>query len=676
MIISSLQLGCLENLRKVEDEWQRAWRMDEPQPVSEWAEESVVLDATVEGGGNFYDTSRRPWWKTILESLADPEVRSVSVAAGTQIGKTLNLQVQILWAAEHAPAPGMVVLPDQTSAIEFRDRIYANAKTSNLKRVTVPPEWKWNSRYIDLGTMRVYLAWSGSRQRLRGRPCRYVWLSEVDAYRGAKKTGDPVAAAKQRTGAFFRWWHYLESSPAEYPSEICELERQADSRQRWQCQCPHCGHWQEMRFFPHKGGPFAERGGIVGYRDPRTKELLPKIAARQAAHYLCEQGCKIENSEIQPMLRGGQWIPFGAIIRDGKLIGDVPPSRKSLGFHLWAIFSESISLGDIAEAYVSAVESGKVKEFFGNWLGLEWRPENKIPAWHVLGQRSAASHCRGDVPKDAWFLTAGVDVQGENNGIRYIVRGWGPGRTSWLIDWGWIDRDEGDENELIRSDVRKFGELILDSDYRVYGGRNPLGRSSLKVKLANIDSNHVPLKVHEWMRSLPESWVYGEQPRVRAIRGDHKVSSEMRWRKKVLDTNTRTGEVYEGGLIQWGLSVYPFYAELLDAINSDPNKAGAWYTTRDCVKLGKNYLEQVTNFGPVSKLNGKTGRKETFWDSRNKRIPVDFWDCEIYALVAAHMVVGDLGWGADAWERWKDSAVATARQSRRVSTETESLVDR
>ncbi len=675
MIATTMETEAVANLRHVEDAWRKSWEYHDPQPVPEWAEQAITLDPTVEGGGTGYNVARRPWWKAILEAASDPEIRSVVVVAGTQLGKTLNLQAQIMWAAEHSPAPGMVVLPDQTSAIEFRDRIYANAKASNLRRAKVPAEWKWNSRFIDLGTMRVYLAWSGSRQRLRGRPCRYVWLSEVDAYRGAKKTGDPVAAAKQRTGAFFRHWHYLESSPSEYPSEICELERQTDLRQRWQCPCPKCGHWQEMRFFTHKGGEFAGCGGVSGYRDLKSNELLPRIAARQGTHYICERGCRIENSDIQTMLRNGEWLPMGAVIREGKITGAEVKSRKSIGFHLWALFSEAISLGDIVDAYITAIESGKVKEFFGNWLGLEWRPENKIPAWHILGERSASSHYRGEVPNRAWFLTAGVDVQGENNGIRYVVRGWGPGKTSWLIDWGWIDRDEDDKNDLIRSDVRKFGEIVLGGEYPVIG-KNPLGRTALKVKLANIDSNHVPMKVHDWLRSLPESWVYGEQPRVRAIRGDHKVSGETRWRKKVLETNTRTGETYEGGLIQWGVSVYPFYAEMLDSLNSDPSKSGAWYTTKDCVKSGKAYLEQITNFGPVGKVNQKTGRKEIIWDSRNKRIPVDFWDCEIYALVAAHMVVGDLGWKAESWERWKESAIASVRQPQQANVVSESLIDR
>jgi phage terminase large subunit GpA-like protein len=221
------------------------------------------LDKSVEAGGGAYDLSRRPWWRPILNSFNDPEVRETTVVAATQVGKTLAMIATILWAAENAPAPGMLVVPDETEALRLRDRIYANAaatiRAGGTHNLRVPPERKWNSRYIDLGSMRIYLAWSGSMQRLRGRPCRYVWLSEVAVYnKGHQKGGDPVAAAHQRVKAFYRGFIYQESSPGIHPCRITELEQQASARYRWVVKCPHCGLFQELRFFArredNKGG--------------------------------------------------------------------------------------------------------------------------------------------------------------------------------------------------------------------------------------------------------------------------------------------------------------------------------------------------------------------------------------------------------------------------------------
>lgn len=87
---------------------------------------------------------------------------------------------------------------------------------------------------------------------------------------------------------------------------------------------------------------------------------------------------------------------------------------------------------------------------------------------------------------------------------------------------------------------------------------------------------------------------------------------------------------------------------------SEPGKTGSWYLTADILN-GREYLEQVTNFHYVVTVDPKKGKRGR-WIARNHRIPVDFWDCEIYAEAAAEMVVGTLGWDADAWDAWKQSA--------------------
>jgi phage terminase large subunit GpA-like protein len=660
------------NLRRLRRITADAYRPRDPIVPESWCPATIRLDPTTEAT-TVYSLDHRPWWRAIINAYLDHEVRSITIQASTQVGKTLQLIAILLWLSANRPAPAMVVLPDQTAATEFRDRVYASAKLSGVK---IPPAWRWNTRYIDLGTMRVYLAWSGSRQRLRGRPCRYVFLSETDAYKGNAKTGNPIDAAHQRSKAFFRSLHFHESSPSGYPSEIAELERAATARYRWHVVCPCCGHKQELRFFPHKSGPYAGRGGFGGLKTP-AGEAVDRETAKRDAHYVCEaNGCRIDNLHKQALLESGEWVAIN---------GGAPGTREKIGFHLWAIFADTVSFGDLAAEYVEAKAAGRLAEFFGNWLGLEYQPEQRAPQWQILGKRAAWIHPRGTVPPEAWFLTAGADKQGENNGARYVIRAWAPNRTSWLVDWGWIERQPGDENELIKGDLKELSKQVLERTFPIHDGReNPLGRRDLRVKLSGIDSNHLPKQIHAWMRSLPDAWTLGELPRVRAIRGDHKVSPDVRFRKHVVEQNTRDGEKYEGGLEQWGIYVYPFYDELLSALNSEPGKPGAWYVTADAISQGKHYLQQVCNFVPRVVVGKKTGRKKTEWVPKSGNIPVDFWDCEIYARVMAEMVVGDLGWDPAAWEAWRLSQRAASaaghrerieRAERRASADPVELID-
>lgn len=652
-----------------------AWKPHYAAQPQDWVPSRVRLDNTIEAGAGKFDISRRPWWKEILADIFDAEVQSISIKAATQVGKTLALVSLILWCAENAPAPAMLVVPDQDAAVEMRDRVYATARATiaagGTSRLRVPPDHKWNLRYIHLGSMRIHLAWSGSRQRLRGKPCRYVFLTETDVYGANKKAGDPIAAAHQRTKAFFRGLWYHESSPSstlERPSEISQLEEQAAARYRWCCPCPKCGHVQEMRFFtrevilPGQEEPSAV-AGIAGMKNAHG-EWYTVEEARKHAFYVCEKGCRIENDQKQAMLENGEWKTI-----DGRK----PQSRRSVGRHLWSIHSESITFGDLAAEYLKHREEGKIPEYFGNWLGLEYKPQKRQWKWSALGHRLAGAHPRGTVPPEAWFLTAGADVQGENRGVRYVIRAWGPAQTSWLVDWGWIDRTPGDENELVKSDIQQLGDLVLGRYYPVHGGAtNAWGKRELRVRLLNIDTGHLPMKVHHWLKSLPEEWTDQERGRVRAIRGDHQVKPELRWRYNVLETNTRTGEKYEGGMGQWGIYVYPFYDELLERLAGEPGRPGSFHFTSDTLTQGRSYLEQVSNFSPKTEIDPKTGQRKLTWGPVNGRIEVDYWDCEIYAQVAAAMVIGDMGWSAEAFEKWRDahkgSRQTQAEQLRRQSS--------
>lgn len=654
----NLSRRARNSLRKrLRSAWASARR---PRP-DVWCRESLRLDRSHENSSARLDLAGRPWWRKVLAAIVDPNVRSVTVQASTQVGKTLTLIAALLYCAEHDPAPAMVVLPDEQSAIEFRDRLYANAQASiaagELKNVTVPRQFKWNTRAIDLGSMRVYLAWSQARQRLRGRPCRRVFLSEIDVYEGDRKAGDPVSQSHQRTKAFWRYLHYHESSPTEHPSPIAALEQAAEVRYRWHSQCPHCGKYQEVRFFPVDQGERKGRGGVRGFRD-EAGELLAADVARSTAYYECEH-CQrhIDQASKQEFMVRGKWVEIGT---DANAPKCPTPRRdcRSLGFHLWTAHSETQSWGDIAASYIDASEAGKLRDWWGNTLGIPFRPKTRVAPWYDVGTRLAWTHPRGFVPPEVWFLTAGLDVQGDASGCRYVVRGWAPGRTSWLVDWGWIERggDDVDAGQIIRQDLRRAGEAVLGSAYPVLGNAiAALGSSALSVRLLCVDTGHAPKKVHEWMRSLPPEWVLGDgSERVRAVKGDSHLGA-VRFQKSIVEKNSRTGEEYEGGMSLWRVSVAELYPDFVERLFAPAGKDGSWHVTSDCVTLGKSYLQQVCNLERRIKVNPSTGARKIEWGPRNHQIPVDFCDCEIYAEFAAEMVVGDLGWSRESWERWRQS---------------------
>lgn len=627
------------NLRGIRVRVAEACRFTAPQPPSEWCPQYFHLSPEVEATSGTFDISRRPWWRDILDTLHDPEVAEVNLPAATQVGKTLVLVAMILWCAVNAPAPAIVVLPDKDAAIEFRDRVYANALESPKLRRLVPEPSKWNNRYIDLKSMRIYLAWSGSKQRLRGRRCRYVFCSEVDAYQSDKRTGNAVKAASERTKAFARSFNYRESSPVEDPSQIAELEANSDDRQRWHAKCPKCGREQELRFFPLRAGKKAGKGGIGGLKDEAGQWRTP-AAAREAAHYLCEAGCRIDEDQRMAFITSGRWVAK-----------ESSGSRRTVGRHLWSIHSDTITFARLASEYLQHRLEGKVAEFFGNWLGISYTPATKVPTWKELGIRLAGSHARREVPPECWFLTAGGDKQEDR--VKITVRGWAPDMTSYLIDWMELERGPGDENSLVKSDLAQIEGALLTRWYPIVGGKtNPLGKKELPVRMFGLDANYQPLDCHNWFRGLPDAWTDDESGRVRLVRGDAKVDPAERWKKSEV-TENRDGTVkYEGALQLWRLYVYMFYADLSARRAGQPGQPGSWYVTKDAVVAGQDYLREIVNFHRTIEM--KNGKRRPAWLPVSAGIPNDFFDCEIYAMVMAHMIVGDLGWGEAAWLKyWK-----------------------
>ena len=104
----------------------------------------------------------------------------------------------------------------------------------------------------------------------------------------------------------------------------------------------------------------------------------------------------------------------------------------------------------------------------------------------------------------------------------------------------------------------------------------------------------------------------------------------------------------------WGINVTPHYSELNELLAGQPGGGGSWYDTADVLAQGRDYLEQVTNYTYSIKYDARKG-KVGQWGPKKPKIAVDFYDCEIYAMVAAEMVVGDMGWDITAWEKWLES---------------------
>lgn len=616
------------------------WRPVPPTPAAAWCSQRVRVAAEQEASRGEYDLTERPWWTEVLTAATDPSVAQVTIEASPQVGKTLTLIALLLYLAEQSPASAFVLLPNKTATIDFRDRLYSAAHESGFD---LPPEYRWNLRYAHVGAMRVYLAWSGSRQGARSRRAKYIFLTECDVYLPTP-AGDPVEQAKQRAKAYSRSLVLAESSPIPDPSRIDRLEHESD-RRRWWGTCPECGREQEVRFFPHADGELAGRGGVCGLKDGRGN-WLDADAVRLSAHYVCEAGCVLREDQKRALVSRGGWVPMGCRLERGKLVGTPSRSGRHAGFRLWAAHSAK-TWGEMAAEYVRAITNGTLPDFFQNWLGRCWKIRGTLPTWQELGGRLAGPTARGVVPAWAWFLTASVDVQLRE--LYVAVRAWGGARTSSLVDWWVIQRDPGDEADLVKSDFLALTDTVFETQFPV-DGTNPRGRASLPIALLVCDTKYRTLDVHEWIVHC------GRTKRIRAVQGDGGMRSSVRFKSHTVYESRRKKEgkpvEYSGGLELWSINSTAYRLDLIQKWSGQADAPGAWLLPADVIDTGQYYLQQLLNEPPVTR-RGKDGRPEVVFQERNSEIGHDFWDVEVNQLAAADMFVAQLpkqpGWDAAQW---------------------------
>lgn len=630
------------------------WRPPREIPLSEWCVENFRLSPALEASSGHFNLEDNPFWADIIDAFMDPFVRQITVKKSTQVGGTLTLQA-VAWALSvFDPAPSMVVGPDEVYCNELKERIYANGEESPTLRERVPPERLRNSRHIDFGSCRAYLAWAGSAQRLRGRPCKRVFRSEIDVYpKNPPKGGNPIQATANRVKRFYDSTIYDESSPWGDDSVVDKLY-DAGHRARWVCKCPHCGTRQDLRFFVYKDGKHAGCGGIGGLRDESGNFLVPD--AVKDAFYVCLNGCRIDQDQKTEFVKSGKWVAEGQRIVNDEVIGEPAKGRRHLSYHLWAIHSPITTFKDLAVTYLAARRDSTLREFWENWLGLKYESRRKLPDWKIIGERLSAGHQRGFVPQRCWFLTAGVDVQ--DDGCYYVVRGWGDMATSWLIEWGYLRRYDSEDydpklmteeqlNKFYRSDIKQLDDAVLNRYFPVMGGgKNPLGRERLRPRLVLCDSNHRTREVHAYV-SQHEAM----SRRIRACRGDHRTKPSERWRVTEVERPARGGPAYSSTR-QVTQIFTPHYKEAIaEKVYIPCEGPGSFNFFAGVVSSSSDYLRQAFNEHLVDAVDKTTGRNKTQWKVKNPQWGNHLGDCEVYLFAAAEIVLHEMKatWDASTW---------------------------
>jgi phage terminase large subunit GpA-like protein len=417
------------------------WTPPRQQSVSEWAEENRVLLRQSSAEAGAWRNERTPYLTEIQDEFGNRDVERIVLQKGSQLGGTEAILNCLAFAIAADPAPILIVYPTldlarSTSGSRIQPMIDASPALSSLKPANAD---EFSLQEMHFPGCNVYLSGANSAASLASRPCRYVFLDEVDKFPVfAGKEADPISLAEERQKTFWNRKTVIISTPTLDTGTICREIERCDEVRDYHVACPHCGAGQQL-VFPQIKWP--------ADLDKQASDYPLRV--RDSAWYECEHcGGRVEKIHRSAMLRSGKW--------QARKKAKHP---KSIGFVISSLYSPWLSWGDVAEAFIRAKDyPEKLMNFINSWLAEPFvarvgKPEERAA---VIASCRTSLPLR-QLPEEAQFVTVGIDVQ--KAGFWFLVRAWTQDSTSWMIDYGYLTEWQQIEN------------LLWDTEYIAESGR-------------------------------------------------------------------------------------------------------------------------------------------------------------------------------------------------------------
>ncbi|MHC6153536.1 phage terminase large subunit family protein [Bradyrhizobium elkanii] len=394
----------------------------------------------------------RTFQREIVDAIRDDDVETIVIMAGSQVGKSLAVEAQMMAMIATSPGPFMCLLPDTTAAEKMvRTRFDPFVESSPILKSLIGRAHvsrkgstgganSLSAKEFPGGSLT--LSSSHKPSELAAQSVRCVWIDEADrCSHSAGKEGDPVLLAIQRTE---RWGLsgkkiVIVSTPTGRDSRIAKWFERSDKR-RFFVDCLSCGKSSHLTF-----------------DNLHWTKGKPETAELACLH------CGALHSEAQraAMLESGRWVSTN------------PDGEKGIrGYHITALASEYSSLESLVRAWeaCSTVEERQV--FHNLKLGEPFDSSLEL-SMSSIELRERAEPIRPPYSRDIEFITAGVDVQDNRLEVQFVAHQ--PNGVTTILNhdrldgdtfsgatWGKLDASLGQTFEL--ADGRHLPVLVTAID--------------------------------------------------------------------------------------------------------------------------------------------------------------------------------------------------------------------
>lgn len=552
--------------------------------ISEWADKYRVLSQKASAEPGKWRTSRTPYLKEIMDCLSPYSgIERVVFMKGAQIGGTEVGNNFLGYIVHLSPGPVMLVMPTvdgakRTSktridpmfaAIPELKGVISERRSKDASNTTLMKEFQGGV---------LVLTGANSAIGLRSMPVRYIFLDEIDAYKGdVEGEGDPVNLAIKRTSTFNRRKIFMVSTPTIQSVSRIEYEYEQSDQRHYMVPCPYCNKRQSLKW----------------------KQIHWENNDPQTAVYICEHcGGIIEEHLKTWMLENGVWEKSN-------------PSSKIAGFHLSSLYSPVgwFSWADAVKQFLDAKNKDNLLKVWVNTvLGETWLEKGEAPEWQILFDKRE-DYQQELVPSGGLFLTAGADVQKDR--IECEVVAWGRNRESWSVGYFIINGDTARED--VWNELTEFSRRYFEHSS---GAMLPISRFA-------IDSGFATQQVYNWVRKQPLNFAM-------AVKGTDSGVTPLGLPTKV-DININGKKLRRGAKV-WTVGTSILKSELYQFLRLTQNEDES-FPAGYChfPKYDSEYFKQLTAEQLVTKV--VRGYQKREWQKTRERN--EALDCRVYARAAS-----------------------------------------
>lgn len=569
------------------------WRLPERIPPWKWCEENVKNIPYSPIPGHF-KSANSPWVREVMEAMADPDIRLVSIVAPVQSSKTIGAELCLCYIIANFPGPCLWL--SQTDA-DAKDQAEARlhklfSECDAVKKLFPADRHKKKTQTVFFSNgMTLWVLGAHAKSNLQSRSIRWLIGDETWQWPNGH-----MQQAEARVTAFGWLGKCIFLSQGGTENDDTHRKFETTDMREWEFKCPKCGKYQ-----PYK---WSNIEWDKNYRDGEGRMDFAKV--RSSVRLVCEF-CKHEIADSDANRK--------LLNSSAKFVPQNPnaPATKA-GFH-WNSLA-SMSWGELAEMYLRAKESCRrgdledLKNFYQKRLALPWGDLEEdftldiSPSGYRMGddwESEAAVGVKGAIlppPHEnknrvrLRFLT--VDVQMDH--FYAVVRSWACDASSRLVYCAKLQTWEDVE--------------ILQSRFGVF------------PQLAFVDAGYSTFEVYR--NCAKHNWT--------ALMGDgrrdfpHRVNGKITQRfystaRHPLVSDRKCRMHY------WSnLGIKDTLARLRS--NQNPDEGSTWEVPSD---VPKEYLKMLDSEQRVKKGNSWE------WRQIGKR-PNHYWDCEAMQVCAAYMM--------------------------------------